>query len=74
MGRNADPGRRARFLPRTCLGYRLTHLRGFQDEAAASLPLHCLKKRANFSAVSTKPLPPFVKEDLLPLNGGRTFS
>ena len=40
MGRNADPGRREGLLPSLALGYILTPLQGFQDEAAASMPLH----------------------------------
>ncbi len=43
MGRNADPGRRDGLLPALALGYLVTPLQGFQNEAAASLPLHCLK-------------------------------
>ena len=43
MGRNADPGRREGLLPSLALGYLVTPLQDFQDEAAASLPLHFLK-------------------------------
>jgi len=54
MGRNADPGRRERFLPSLALGYILTLLQGFQDEAAASMPLH-FSKNIQYSCAGFQP-------------------